>query len=71
MLKPRNYVKSSVHPTAHCWTARSEIYLGCEEGYVLAIDAETCSVSVLQQNLLPGKKYCIVCFIQVEKEVDK
>ncbi|XP_064000506.1 cilia- and flagella-associated protein 43 [Pogoniulus pusillus] len=50
---PRNYVKPSVHPTAHCWTATSEIYLGCEEGYVLAIDAETCSVSVLQQNLLP------------------
>uniref|UniRef100_A0A8C9NUJ0 Cilia- and flagella-associated protein 43 n=1 Tax=Serinus canaria TaxID=9135 RepID=A0A8C9NUJ0_SERCA len=29
-----------LHPTAHCWTAASEIYMGCKEGYVLAIDAE-------------------------------
>uniref|UniRef100_A0A8B9RYC8 Cilia- and flagella-associated protein 43 n=1 Tax=Accipiter nisus TaxID=211598 RepID=A0A8B9RYC8_9AVES len=53
---PRNYIKPSVHPTAHCWTATSEIYVGCKEGCVLAIDAETCSVSVLQQKPLPGKK---------------
>ncbi|KAM6130290.1 cilia- and flagella-associated protein 43 [Phoenicopterus ruber ruber] len=50
---PRNCIKPSVHPTAHCWTATSEIYMGCEEGYVLAIDAEKCSVSVLQQKPLP------------------
>ncbi|XP_009276352.1 PREDICTED: cilia- and flagella-associated protein 43 [Aptenodytes forsteri] len=50
---PRNYIKPSVHPTAHCWTATSEIYMGCKEGYVLAIDAETRSVSVLQQKPLP------------------
>nr|XP_009940629.1 PREDICTED: WD repeat-containing protein 96 [Opisthocomus hoazin] len=53
-FKPRNYSKPSVHPTAHCWTATSEIYLGCKEGYVLAIDVETRSVSVLQQKPLPG-----------------
>ncbi|KAM6416094.1 cilia- and flagella-associated protein 43 [Rhynochetos jubatus] len=50
---PRNYIKSSVHPTAHCWTAASEMYVGCKEGYVLAIDAVTSSVSVLQQKPLP------------------
>ncbi|XP_010158865.1 PREDICTED: WD repeat-containing protein 96 [Eurypyga helias] len=50
---PRNDIKSSVHPTAHCWTAASEMYMGCKEGYVLAIDAETCSVSILQQKPLP------------------
>ncbi|XP_050755078.1 cilia- and flagella-associated protein 43 [Gymnogyps californianus] len=53
IFMPRNYIKPSVHPTAHCWTATSEIYMGCKEGYVLAIDAETCSVSVLQQKPLP------------------
>ncbi|XP_010078588.1 PREDICTED: WD repeat-containing protein 96, partial [Pterocles gutturalis] len=50
---PRKDIKPSVLPTAHCWTATSEIYMGCKEGYVLAIDAETCSVSVLQQKPLP------------------
>ncbi|KAM6092199.1 cilia- and flagella-associated protein 43 isoform 2-T3 [Theristicus caerulescens] len=50
---PRNYIKPSVHPTAHCWTATSEIYMSCKEGYVLAIDAVTHSVSVLQQKPLP------------------
>ncbi|NXN32215.1 CFA43 protein, partial [Nycticryphes semicollaris] len=53
---PRNYIRPSVHPTAHCWTAASGVYVGCEEGYVLAIDAETCSVSALQQKPLPGGK---------------
>uniref|UniRef100_A0A8C0U4B7 Cilia- and flagella-associated protein 43 n=1 Tax=Cyanistes caeruleus TaxID=156563 RepID=A0A8C0U4B7_CYACU len=51
---PRNCVKNSVHPTAHCWTATSEIYMGCKEGYVLVIDAEQYSVSVLQQKAPPG-----------------
>ncbi|XP_009572136.1 PREDICTED: WD repeat-containing protein 96, partial [Fulmarus glacialis] len=50
---PRNYIKPSVRLTAHCWTATSEIYMGCKEGYVLAIDAETRSVSILQQKPLP------------------
>uniref|UniRef100_A0A663MGL3 Cilia- and flagella-associated protein 43 n=1 Tax=Athene cunicularia TaxID=194338 RepID=A0A663MGL3_ATHCN len=50
---PRDYLKPSVHPTAHCWTATSEVYMGCKEGYVLAIDAERCSASVLQQKPLP------------------
>ncbi|XP_071302063.1 cilia- and flagella-associated protein 43 isoform X1 [Agelaius tricolor] len=50
---PRNCIKTSVHPTAHCWTAASEIYMGCKEGYVLAIDAEQYSVSVLQQKSPP------------------
>nr|XP_026655478.1 cilia- and flagella-associated protein 43 isoform X2 [Zonotrichia albicollis] len=53
---PRNCIKTSVHPTAHCWTAASEIYMGCKEGYVLAIDAEQYSVSVLQQKSPPGRK---------------
>uniref|UniRef100_A0A8C3JF40 Cilia- and flagella-associated protein 43 n=1 Tax=Calidris pygmaea TaxID=425635 RepID=A0A8C3JF40_9CHAR len=47
---PRNYIRPSVHPTAHCWTATSGVYVGCEEGYVLAIDAETCRASALQQK---------------------
>ncbi|KAM6066889.1 cilia- and flagella-associated protein 43 [Chlamydotis macqueenii] len=50
---PRNYSNPSVHPTSHCWAATSEIYLGCKEGYVLAIDTETHSVSVLQQKPPP------------------
>ncbi|XP_064320171.1 cilia- and flagella-associated protein 43 [Phalacrocorax carbo] len=69
---PRNYIKPSVHPTAHCWTATSEIYLGCEEGYVLAIDAETGSVSVLQQKPLPEYMRKISDVVSyVRKEVQK
>ncbi|XP_051473058.1 cilia- and flagella-associated protein 43 [Apus apus] len=50
---PRNQMKPSVHPTGHCWTATSKIYVGCKEGFVLAIDAETLSISFLQQKPLP------------------
>uniref|UniRef100_A0A8C5X2T0 Cilia- and flagella-associated protein 43 n=1 Tax=Malurus cyaneus samueli TaxID=2593467 RepID=A0A8C5X2T0_9PASS len=60
---PRNCIKTSVHPTAHCWTATSEIYMGCKEGYILSIDAEKYSVCVLQkkassvQDFLSCSKY--------------
>ncbi|NWX82783.1 CFA43 protein, partial [Nothoprocta pentlandii] len=50
---PRDVIKPSVHPTVHCWTATSDIYMGCEEGQVLAINAETLNVSFLQQGPLP------------------
>ncbi|NXD09770.1 CFA43 protein, partial [Nothocercus nigrocapillus] len=50
---PRDVIKPSVHPTVHCWTATSEIYMGCEEGQILAINAETLNVSFLQQGPLP------------------
>nr|XP_013029968.2 cilia- and flagella-associated protein 43 isoform X2 [Anser cygnoides] len=50
---PRTAIKPPVHPTAHCWTATSDIYMGCKEGYILKIDAETLSACVLQQKPLP------------------
>ncbi|XP_068544544.1 cilia- and flagella-associated protein 43 isoform X2 [Anas acuta] len=50
---PRNDIKPLVHPTAHCWTANSDIYMGCKEGFILKIDAETLSACVLQQKPLP------------------
>ncbi|KAM6329858.1 cilia- and flagella-associated protein 43 isoform 5-T5 [Podargus strigoides] len=56
MFMPRNNIKPSIHPTSHCWTAASEVYMGCKEGHVLAIDAEKHSVSILQQKPLPGGK---------------
>jgi len=55
-MKPRTDIKPSLHPTAHCWTATSDIYLGCKEGYILAIDTRKCSASIIQRKPLPGKK---------------
>ncbi|KAM8806103.1 cilia- and flagella-associated protein 43 [Eudromia elegans] len=52
---PRDVIKASVHPTVHCWTATSDIYVGCEEGQILAINAETLNVSFLQQGPLPDE----------------
>ncbi|XP_031453373.1 cilia- and flagella-associated protein 43 isoform X2 [Phasianus colchicus] len=49
---PRTDIKPSLHPTAHCWTTTSDIYLGCKEGYILAIDTEKCSASIIQQKPL-------------------
>nr|XP_030132217.3 cilia- and flagella-associated protein 43 isoform X1 [Taeniopygia guttata] len=69
---PRNCIKTSVHPTAHCWTATSEIYMGCEEGYVLAINAEQYSVSVLQQKAPPEFMQKIADVVShVRREVQK
>ncbi|NXI67699.1 CFA43 protein, partial [Anseranas semipalmata] len=53
---PRTDIKPTLHPTAHCWTATSDIYMGCKEGHILAIDAKTLHASVIQQKPLPGGK---------------
>ncbi|XP_064923169.1 cilia- and flagella-associated protein 43 isoform X1 [Columba livia] len=69
---PRNYIKPAVHPTAHCWTGTSEVYVSCEEGYILTINAETYSVSVLQQKPLPERIRTISDVVSyVHKEVQK
>ncbi|XP_068253553.1 cilia- and flagella-associated protein 43 [Nyctibius grandis] len=69
---PRNYIKPSMHPTAHCWTATSEIYTGCKEGYVLTIDAKTCSIAVLQQKPLPEHMRKILDVVSyVRRQVQK
>ncbi|KAM6265813.1 cilia- and flagella-associated protein 43 [Porphyrio hochstetteri] len=71
---PRNYIKPSVNPTAHCWNATSKIYLCCKEGCVLAIDAETHSVSVLQRKPLPEylrKVSDVVSYIRREVQIKK
>uniref|UniRef100_G1NDS8 Cilia- and flagella-associated protein 43 n=1 Tax=Meleagris gallopavo TaxID=9103 RepID=G1NDS8_MELGA len=44
---PRTDIKPLLHPTAHCWTATSDVYLGCKEGYILAIDTKKCSFLLL------------------------
>uniref|UniRef100_A0A8B9DJY6 Cilia- and flagella-associated protein 43 n=1 Tax=Anser cygnoides TaxID=8845 RepID=A0A8B9DJY6_ANSCY len=66
---PRTAIKPPVHPTAHCWTATSDIYMGCKEGYILKIDAETLSACVLQQKPLPGKKEPDVLYFSAQEGV--
>uniref|UniRef100_A0A8B9BQ22 Cilia- and flagella-associated protein 43 n=1 Tax=Anser brachyrhynchus TaxID=132585 RepID=A0A8B9BQ22_9AVES len=66
---PRTAIKPPVHPTAHCWTATSDIYMGCKEGYILKIDAETLSACVLQQKPLPGKKEPDVLYFSAQEGI--
>ncbi|XP_027594489.1 cilia- and flagella-associated protein 43 isoform X6 [Pipra filicauda] len=69
---PRNNIKTSVHPTAHCWTATSEIYMGCKEGYILAIDADKHCVSILQPKPPPEYMQKISDVVSyVRREVQK
>ncbi|XP_073337399.1 cilia- and flagella-associated protein 43 [Pagrus major] len=39
--------KARLTPTAICWTATSELYVGCAEGFLLLVEPESLSVSVL------------------------
>ncbi|XP_041644785.1 cilia- and flagella-associated protein 43 [Cheilinus undulatus] len=39
--------KARLTPTAICWTAKSELYVGCVEGFLLLVDPESLCVSVL------------------------
>ncbi|KAH0623768.1 hypothetical protein JD844_006884 [Phrynosoma platyrhinos] len=40
-FRPKDDIQPCVHPTVHCWTPASELYMGCEEGYFLKIGADT------------------------------
>ncbi|XP_013915005.1 PREDICTED: cilia- and flagella-associated protein 43 [Thamnophis sirtalis] len=52
-FKPKDDIQPCIHPTVHCWTPDSELYLGCEEGYFLKIGADTYRAALLTQKLSP------------------
>ncbi|XP_023282389.1 cilia- and flagella-associated protein 43 [Seriola lalandi dorsalis] len=45
--------KARLTPTAICWTATSELYVGCAEGFLLLVDPESFFVSVLFNPTTP------------------
>ncbi|XP_018552334.1 LOW QUALITY PROTEIN: cilia- and flagella-associated protein 43 [Lates calcarifer] len=45
--------KARLTPAAICWTATSELYVGCAEGFLLLADPESPSVSVLFNPTTP------------------
>ncbi|XP_021086318.2 cilia- and flagella-associated protein 43 isoform X2 [Mesocricetus auratus] len=48
-FRPKDDIYPLLHPTMHCWTPSSDLYVGCEEGHLLMIDSETLKVTVLQK----------------------
>uniref|UniRef100_A0A8C4WKC6 Cilia- and flagella-associated protein 43 n=1 Tax=Gopherus evgoodei TaxID=1825980 RepID=A0A8C4WKC6_9SAUR len=63
-FRPKDDIQPSVHPTVHCWTATSDLYMGCEEGHFLAINAETLKASLLYYK--PAQDDGIVRFYQIK-----
>ncbi|XP_045047474.2 cilia- and flagella-associated protein 43 isoform X2 [Desmodus rotundus] len=49
-FRPKDDLYPSLHPTMHCWTATSDLYVGCEEGHLLVISGETLKVTVLDKT---------------------
>ncbi|XP_076691131.1 cilia- and flagella-associated protein 43 [Callospermophilus lateralis] len=48
-FRPKDDLYPLLHPTMHCWTPSSDLYVGCEEGHLLMINGETLKVTVLQK----------------------
>lgn len=61
--KPKDDIYPLLHPTMHCWTPSSDLYVGCEEGHLLMINTETLKVTVLQKveefPVLGKKRLCL------------
>ncbi|XP_062989315.1 cilia- and flagella-associated protein 43 [Elgaria multicarinata webbii] len=55
-FKPKDDIQPCVHPTVHCWTPTSDLYMGCEEGYLLKIPADTFKTVTVNQKLSPDAK---------------
>ena len=48
----------------HCWTATSDLYVGCEEGHLLVISGETLKVTVLDKTEdTPSMGEELLCFM--------
>ncbi|KAF3708148.1 Cilia- and flagella-associated protein 43 [Channa argus] len=56
------FTKGRLTPTAICWTATSQLYVGCAEGFLLLVDPESLSSSVLfnpkSVDAMPELKQC-------------
>ncbi|XP_059737843.1 cilia- and flagella-associated protein 43 isoform X4 [Bos taurus] len=48
-FRPKDDLYSLLHPTMHCWTPTSDLYIGCEEGHLLMVNGETLKVTVLNK----------------------
>ncbi|KAM8852552.1 cilia- and flagella-associated protein 43 isoform 6-T6 [Synchiropus picturatus] len=46
--------KPRLTPVAICWTTSSELYVGCQEGFLLLLDAETHAVSLIFDPTAPA-----------------
>ncbi|KAL8187387.1 UNVERIFIED_CONTAM: hypothetical protein K2H54_047783 [Gekko kuhli] len=55
-FKPKDDTQPTVHPTVHCWTPTSDLYMGSEEGYFLKIGADTFKAVAVHQKLSPDAK---------------
>ncbi|XP_061492058.1 cilia- and flagella-associated protein 43 [Rhineura floridana] len=55
-FKPKDDIQPCVHPTVHCWTPTSDLYMGCEEGYFFKIGADTFKAVIIHQKLSPDAK---------------
>uniref|UniRef100_A0A3B1JEA2 Cilia- and flagella-associated protein 43 n=1 Tax=Astyanax mexicanus TaxID=7994 RepID=A0A3B1JEA2_ASTMX len=51
---PQGQVKSRLCPSAICWSASSQLYVGTREGFLLLINSETLLVTVLYKTLIEG-----------------
>ncbi|XP_037015418.2 cilia- and flagella-associated protein 43 [Artibeus jamaicensis] len=49
-FRPKDDLYPLLHPTMHCWTPTSDLYVGCEEGHLLVISGETLKVTVLDKT---------------------
>ncbi|XP_023061978.2 cilia- and flagella-associated protein 43 [Piliocolobus tephrosceles] len=48
-FRPKDDLYPLLHPTMHCWTPTSDLYIGCEEGHLLMINGDTLKVTVLNK----------------------
>ncbi|XP_054975154.1 cilia- and flagella-associated protein 43 [Sorex araneus] len=46
-FKPKDDLFSLIHPTVHCWTPSSDLYIGSEEGLILVFNGESSQVTIL------------------------
>ncbi|XP_017552052.1 cilia- and flagella-associated protein 43 isoform X1 [Pygocentrus nattereri] len=51
---PQNQVKQRLCPSAICWSASSQLCVGCKEGFLLLVNPETLLVSVLYSPHIEG-----------------
>ncbi|XP_039770247.1 cilia- and flagella-associated protein 43 isoform X2 [Ornithorhynchus anatinus] len=73
-FKPKDNFQRLVQPTFHCWTATNELYVSCEEGHLLLVNADTLKVIVLKLMPLqtsPERKLTVKFPSMMQRSMEK
>ncbi|XP_027452366.2 cilia- and flagella-associated protein 43 isoform X3 [Zalophus californianus] len=68
-FRPKDDLYPLLHPSMHCWTPTSDLYVGCEEGHLLMVNGETLKDGFVYSFTIKDSTYKVEDFLEIEEPV--